>query len=118
MKEQKELIEAALALVDALERRAWFEFSEEARLTTAAKAYRKAQEQPERRKAPWKDSEGNELFEGDEIRYANGVAGKIVFKPRGAIKDMRWLVKFEHQEALSFLLHEITGGGAAVKVTK
>lgn len=72
MKEQKELIKAALEVANQYPEGSVPHSITLRTLVKAAKAYRQAQEQPERRKAPWTDSEGNELFEGDVIRISNG----------------------------------------------
>jgi hypothetical protein len=67
-----------------------------------------------KRKAPWKDYEGNDLYEGDFIAHPNIECGEVVFKPEfGGLRG--WRVKYPDDEYTSWLALQIGKKGKAVK---
>ncbi len=67
------------------------------------------------KKAPWKDYNGNELFEGDKIIHPSGEVGKIVFEKKWEESDSVWFVNYGN-DVFSQLCLQIGWKGQAVKV--
>ena len=66
-------------------------------------------------KAPWKDYEGNDLFEGDRIRHPSGEVGVIVCIAEHVDPNDRWRVDYGPQ-GISRLCLQVGWKGMAVKV--
>jgi hypothetical protein len=48
----------------------------------------------DRRRAPWLDYEGNEIYEGDWIIHPDGEMGKVVFVAKGKHVFDKWRVDY------------------------
>lgn len=69
-----------------------------------------------KRKAPFKDFAGNELFEGDSIRHpANADVGVIFVTEKSIGEHAKWRVKYNDGEDLPLFL-QVDDKGKAVKV--
>ena len=84
------------------------------------KAY---EERYSRKKAPWPDYAGNDLYEGDTIRHPDGTKGKIVFVDgeveRTGSKNYGWKVDYGdlvRGTKMPYLGLQIDDKGHAVKV--
>lgn len=67
-----------------------------------------------KRKSPWPDYEGNELFEGDTIRHPDGDMGVIVYLDSIKGEHNKWRVNYtDGHQAKLFL--QIDDKGMAVK---
>jgi len=69
-----------------------------------------------KRKAPWLDRYGNELFEGDIIKHPSGQQGEIVFFDNCSDESDQWRVNYGCDD-ISRLCLQINEKGQAVKVT-
>ena len=69
-----------------------------------------------RKKAPWPDYKGNDLFEGDVIKHPSGEQGVIIYYEmrEGEYEHDKWRVRYE--DCLSRLGLQIGDKGQAVKV--
>ena len=47
------------------------------------------------RKAPWRDYEGNEIFEGSVIRHPSMQRGTVFFKEDAIAPEDQWLVNYD-----------------------
>lgn len=45
-------------------------------------------------KAPWKDFNGNNIFQGDKLVHPSGQWGVVVFRPDRESPEDRWLVNY------------------------
>lgn len=46
------------------------------------------------KKAPWKDFNGNDIFEGNTILHPNGDKGIVVFRGERKLLEDQWLVDY------------------------
>jgi hypothetical protein len=72
----------------------------------------------ERRKAPWKDFAGNDIYEGDKIIHPSGEYGIVVFKEDPTEEADRWLVNYGGSFFRSRLCLQIGDKGKAVVVKR
>lgn len=71
-----------------------------------------------RNKAPWRDYEGNDIFEGDTIRHPrSGQTGVVIFMADRQTEHDQWLVKYDYFgiESRLFLQVNETGRASVVK---
>jgi len=75
----------------------------------------------ERRKAPWADFAGVDIYEGDTILHPDGTRGVVVFvdgeTERTDCKDYGWKVDYQDGSPFVFLGLQIGDKGQAVVVT-
>lgn len=79
-------------------------------------SYPKIVTRDDRKKAPWPDFKGNDLFEGDVIKHPSGEWGVIVYYEihGGETQHDAWRVKYK--DGLARLCLQIGDKGEAVKV--
>ena len=72
----------------------------------------------DRKKAPWKDFAGNDIFDGSRIIHLDGTIGKVVFISDsfaiGKSDNDRWKVNYHDGSPLSALSLQIGDKGKAV----
>lgn len=66
-----------------------------------------------RRKAPWKDYRGVDIFEGDTIAHPSGECGIVVFLPKEKEPGDQWRVSYVGSNDLSRLGLQIGNKGQA-----
>ena len=66
-------------------------------------------------KAPYKDFEGNDLFDGDYIEYPSGDRGRVVVMANKENDADKWRVDYEDGSPWSRLCLQIGEKGRAVK---
>lgn len=71
-----------------------------------------------KRKAPWKDFEGNDIHEGDALLHPSGERGVVCFWPNEKEASDQWRVFYAKHGAMhSRLCLQIGDKGRAVVVT-
>lgn len=66
-------------------------------------------------KAPWKDFNGEEIYEGSVIAHPSGQRGTIVYKPEREAESDQWLVDYGTGYE-SRLCLQIGDKGRAIKI--
>lgn len=68
-----------------------------------------------KRKAPWKDFDGNDIYEGDSLRHPSGERGVVCFWPDENAPSDQWRVFYaEHGAMHSRLCLQIGDKGCGV----
>lgn len=68
-------------------------------------------------KAPYKDFNGNDLFDGDYIEHPNGERGKVIVLANKENDADKWRVDYEDGGSWSRLCLQIGDKGRAVKAS-
>ena len=68
-----------------------------------------------RRKAPWNDFAGNEIYEGDVIQHPDGMTGAVVYQSLAKEAEDQWRVDYR-EAGLSRLCLQIGDKGRATVV--
>lgn len=67
--------------------------------------------------APWRDFDGNEIYDGCEIRHPSGEVGRVVFLPNEEMQSDAWRVVYVDDLGKARLCLQVGDKGQA-KVVK
>tara|TARA_R100000656_G_scaffold124957_2_gene104571 strand:- start:260 stop:469 length:210 start_codon:yes stop_codon:yes gene_type:complete len=68
-------------------------------------------------KSPYKDFNGNDIHEGDQIAHPSGQKGKVIFHPERHDDSDRWCIAYENCGFESRLCLQVGEAGRAVVIT-
>ena len=72
----------------------------------------------DRRKAPWPDYDGNDIYEGDTIKHPSGQMAVVIFKKElnNVSKNYGWRAEYNDGFPSLWLGNQIGGKGQAVVI--